>query len=114
MLKAAIQDWEKKSGEIHELRFFWFSGLFFLIAGVVSYRGGRVWLGLSLLFAAFSEMIYATSPSFFGSSTEFDRLLGNKLLFSALSLLLLLLTALLLKPVVDRLAPGRNSAAQPA
>jgi hypothetical protein len=37
----------------------------------------------------------------------------NKLLFSALSPLLLLVTTLLVKPLVDRLAPRRNSAAQP-
>ena len=74
-----------------ELRYFWFSGLAFLIIGVFCYKRGSPWLGLTLLIAGFSEMIWATSPSFRGGTqTEFDRLLTNKIIFSSLSLVLLL------------------------
>jgi hypothetical protein len=49
------------------------------------------WLGFTLLIAAFIEFIYWTSPTFLGANTrEFDRLLGNKLALSVLSLVLLM------------------------
>lgn len=74
-----------------ELRYFWFSGLAFLIIGLFCYERGSPWLGLTLLIAGFSEMLWATSPSFRGSpQTEFDRLLTNKIIFSSISLVLLL------------------------
>jgi hypothetical protein len=91
LLREGIRDFESKSKEVFELRYFWFSGLVFLIIGVFCYKKGSPWLGLTLLIAAFSEMIWATSPSFRGGSqTEFDRLLTNKIIFSSISLVLLL------------------------
>jgi hypothetical protein len=49
------------------------------------------WFGLTLLIAAFAEFIYWTSPTFLGANTrEFDRLLGNKVAFSVVSLILLM------------------------
>lgn len=91
LLMAAIRDWESKTKEIFELRYFWFSGLVFLIIGFLGYRKGLPWLGLTLLIAGFSEMIWATSPSFRGGpQPEFDRLLTNKIIFSLVSLVLLL------------------------
>jgi hypothetical protein len=90
-LRAAITDWEKKSAEIRELRSYWFAGFIFFVLGLVIYRKGGRWLGLTLLIIAFSELIYWTSPTFFGPGTqEYDRLLLNKLVFSVVSLLLLL------------------------
>ena len=91
LLKEGIRDWESKSKEVFELRYFWFSGLAFLIIGLFCYERGSPWLGLTLLIAGFSEMIWATSPSFRGGSqAEFDRLLTNKIIFSSVSLVLLL------------------------
>jgi hypothetical protein len=90
-LHDAITDWEKKSGEIHDLRFFWFSGFVLFVLGVVIYKRSNRWFGLTLLIAAFSEFIYWTSPTLFSpGGHEYDRLLANKLAFSVVSLLLLL------------------------
>src|SRR5262249_12279979 len=90
-LRQAINEWEEKANEIHELRFFWTVGLVFLILGMVIYRKLNRWLGLTLIIAGLSEFIYWTSPTFFGGTHEFDRLLWNKLLLTLLSLVLLLL-----------------------
>jgi hypothetical protein len=91
LLKEAIHDWESKTKEVFELRYFWFSGVAFLIIGFLCYRKDLPWLGLTLLIAGFSEMIWATSPSFRGTpQSEFDRLLTNKIIFSLISLVLLL------------------------
>lgn len=90
-LHEAIADWERKAKEIRELRFYWFVGLLVLVMGLLSYKRLSRWLGLTLLIAAFSEFIYWTSPTFLGGNTrEFDRLLANKLAFSAVSFVLLL------------------------
>jgi hypothetical protein len=90
-LRSAIIDWEKKSAEIRELRSYWFVGLVLLALGLVIYRRFNRWFGLSLVIIAFSEFIYWTSPTFFGSGgREYDRLLVNKLVFTVVSLLLLL------------------------
>jgi hypothetical protein len=89
-LHEAIIEWEKKSKEIHELRFFWLVGFVLFAVGLVIYKKLNRWFGLTLLMAAFVEFIYWTSPTFLGVNTrEFDRLLGNKLAFSAISLVLL-------------------------
>ncbi|HEX4603351.1 MAG TPA: hypothetical protein VH724_05105 [Candidatus Angelobacter sp.] len=90
-LHEAIAEWEKKSKEIHEIRFFWLAGFAFFAAGLVAYRMRNRWFSLTLLIAAFAEFIYWTSPTFFGANTrEFDRLLDNKLAFSIVSLALLI------------------------
>jgi hypothetical protein len=90
-LHEAITDWERKSGEIRELRVYWFVGLGFFVLGLFTYRKFSRWFGLTLLIVGFSEFIYWTSTTLFGPGTrEYDRLLANKLLFSTLSLLLLL------------------------
>ena len=90
-LHDAITAWEKESQEITELRFYWLMGFIFLIAGLLIYKRASRWLGLTLLIVAFSEFIYWTSPTIWGSGIrEFDRLLLNKLAFSLISLLLLI------------------------
>ena len=91
MLREAITTWEDESKQIRELRFFWFAGLGFFVLGSLTYKRLSRWSGLALLIAGFSEMIYWTSPDFVMSHTrEFDRLLVNKLAFSAVSLVLLI------------------------
>jgi len=90
-LHDTIVEWEEKSKEIHELRFFWLAGLGFYVLGLLTYRKLTRWFGLALLIAAFGEFIYATSPTFLGRSIqEFDRLLIYKLVFSVVSLVLLI------------------------
>lgn len=91
-LGSAIHDWEAKSKEIRELRVFWGCGFGLLILGALVYaRGGR-WTGTALIIPGFVEMIWWTSPtlSFVGAQLEFDRLLNNKICFSAITLALLI------------------------
>jgi len=102
-LSEAITDWEKKSAEVRELRFYWLVGLVFFILGLFAYRKVSRWFGLTLLITAFSEFIYWTSPTVFGSgSREFDRLLANKLAFTVVSLILLLAVIWLNRIFVDK------------
>jgi len=90
-VKEAINDWEAKSREIHELRFYWTCGLLLVILGYLVFFKRNRWAGISLLIAGFAEIIYWTSPSFIReSSVEFERLLTNKFIFSVLSFILLL------------------------
>jgi len=89
-LRGAINEWEEKSKEIRELRFFWLTGLAFFVLGLLTYKKLTRWLGLALLIVGFAEFIYSTCPTFLGSNThEFDRLLVNKLALSVVSLVLL-------------------------
>jgi hypothetical protein len=94
-LRDAITDWERRSKEIHELRFYWLTGCWLLALGLVCYRKFNRWFGLTLMITGFAEFIYWTSPTFFGFSggiREYDRLLVNKLAFSVISLVLVLAT----------------------
>jgi hypothetical protein len=89
-LRAAIKSWEERAEEIHGLRFYWLVGLLLVAAGVTFYLRASRWTGLTLLIVGFSEMVYWTSPTFLGTTTrEFDRLLGHKLVLSAVSAILL-------------------------
>jgi len=106
-LRDAITDWEEKSTEIHELWFFWTVGLVLLVLGVMIYKKLNRWFGLTLVIAALSEFIYWTSPTFFGGTHEFDRLLWHKLVLSLISLLLLIIVIRINHVFADRdLAPG--------
>ena len=89
-LREAISDWEGKAKDIRALRFYWFIGFIFFILGFLTYGKLNRWLGLTLLISAFSEFIYWTSPTFLGTTREFDRLLRNKFVFSLVSLMLLM------------------------
>jgi len=96
LLREAIVDWERKSREIAKIRVYWLSGLFFLVVGIAAYKWANPWLGIAALIAAFSEMVYWSSPSYFsGRSHEFERLLQNKLAFAAASMVLLMVVAVL-------------------
>lgn len=91
MLRDAITSWEAKAKEIHALRFYCLVGFVLCAFGVLAYFKLNRWFGLTLIITAFSEFIYWTSPTFLGATTrEFDRLLGNKLALSMISLVILL------------------------
>lgn len=92
-LRDAIQEWEKKSAGIFELRFYWSVGLLLLIGGYVIFKRVNAWLGLTVIIVGFAEQVYWTSPTFFGSGVEYERLLSNKLGFSIATLVLLILVA---------------------
>lgn len=93
-LKEAIFEWEKRSNEIFELRMFWIFGFVFFLIGVILSVKSYDWLGMAFIAPGVIEMIWWTSPSFglAGSPHEFDRLLMNKLLFTAATLMLVIVT----------------------
>jgi hypothetical protein len=89
-LRSAILDWESKSNEINELRFFWAFGFGLFILGCIIYVK-LPWLGMAFVIPGVVEMVWWTSPTFnFGGTVhEFERLLTNKLVFTNITLLLL-------------------------
>ena len=105
-LKAAIANWEQRAKEIHALRFYWGVGLLLAGIGLACYMRRRRWLGVTLLIVAFSEIIYWTSPTFFGGGMqEFDRLVANKLTLSVVSLALLAFVIRLLGVFTEEAKP---------
>ena len=102
MLREAINQWEERAKEIHAIRFYWLVGLVLSVLGLLTYSKLNRWLGVSLLIAGFSELIYWTSPTFLGSTQEFDRLLANKLALSAFSLILLFAVTWLLEIFAEK------------
>jgi hypothetical protein len=108
-LRDAINDWESKAKDIHALRFYWFIGFALFAFGFLAYKKLNRWLGLTFLIAAFSEFIYWTSPTFFGGTREFDKLLGNKFVFSVVSLMLLIVVIWFLRIFVDEGSDGLGS-----
>jgi hypothetical protein len=90
----AISEREDHQKQLCELHFFWWCGLASVALGLVAYFKLNAWLGLSLLVLGFCEMIWATAPALrtFDADPEFDRLLTGKVIYSAVSLLLVLFT----------------------
>lgn len=89
LVREGIEDWEEKEREIRRLRFFWSAGLLLTLVGALLLRRSP-WLGIGLLIAGFTEMLYWCSPGyFFGASRQFDRLLTHELVFGLLTLLAL-------------------------
>ncbi len=91
-LKKAIREWETKSKEILELRVFWAFGFGLFLIGIFLQARVFGWLGMAFLIPGVVEMVWWTSPSFrfVGSPLEFDRLLMNKLVFTLVTLVILL------------------------
>lgn len=90
-LSMAIRDWETKSKQILEVRVFWLIGfILFVIGGIVYLK--LPWLGMALIIPGVVEMCWWTSPSFrfAGNVHEFERLLNNKLIFTNITLLMLI------------------------
>lgn len=90
--ERAIDNWEQKAEKNHELIVFWLVGLFFLILGLFFYYKKLEWLGISLIISGFIEMIWWSSPSFYGGGAhvEFLKLLNNKIIFSISTLFILI------------------------
>lgn len=104
-IRKAISDWENKSQEIYQIRFYWVVGLALVIFGFVLYKWVNQWLGLTIFILGFGEKIYWTSPTFLGGSLEYERLLTNKIVLSAGTIIFLLVVAFLtdtLKQKPDR------------
>ena len=89
-LRSAIESWERQSNEIARTRTYWVFGLIFLIFGIAVQKWFNPWVGIAALVVAFSEMIFWSSPPYFGGwSPEIERLLYNKLILTWVSLILL-------------------------
>ncbi len=105
-IREAITDWENKSKEIFELRFYWAVGFLLVAGGFALYKWINQWFGLTVIIAGFAEKIYWTSPTFLGASgVEYDRLLTNKIIFSIGTLIFLITVGLL----TDTLKPKQET-----
>ncbi len=89
-LRQAIVDWEAKTREIFQIRFYWSVGLVLILIGGILYQKTNQWLGITVLIIGFGEMVYWTSPTFFGSGMEYENLLNNKMVLSVFTLGLLI------------------------
>src|SRR5258708_1377997 len=108
-LREAIEEWEAHEKEIRELRFFYFAGFVVLLAAWLL-NGRFPWSALSLTILGFCDMLWATSPSWrSGPAAEFQRLLENKIVFSLLAIVLLLLFRW--RGPLDTTPNGQNTAA---
>jgi hypothetical protein len=92
MLRGAIEAWESQQRQISQLHFYWWCGFVTLVAGIATYLWVQRWLGASFLIAGFGEMIWWTSPTLriLSAESEFDQLLGWKLVYSVATVVLLL------------------------
>lgn len=88
--REAIVAWEAKSHEIFQIRFYWCIGLMLVAVGLALHHKVNAWLGITALITGFGEMVYWTSPTFFGSGAEYDNLLTNKIVLSVATLVLLI------------------------
>jgi hypothetical protein len=93
LLHEAIELRERHQRELRELHFFWLCGLACVLLGFAAYFEMSAWFGTTLLLLGYLEMIWVTSPSFrsFGAAQEFDRLLTAKVIYSIVTLLLVLI-----------------------
>lgn len=91
-LGYAIRQWEERSKEIYELRVFWLFGLTLGIIGTLFLSFKWSWFGMALVIPGVIEMIWWTAPSlsFGGCPLEYDRLLINKLVFTLITLLIVM------------------------
>jgi hypothetical protein len=93
LLEGAISERESHRRQLWELHFFWLCGLLFVLLGMAAYFQLNRWFGITLLVLGYLEMIWVTVPSFrtFGAAQEFDRLLTAKVIYSAATLVLVLI-----------------------
>lgn len=92
VIQSAIHQVENHRFMLHRLHFFWGSGVASLLIGLLCYLRVNRWLGMVGILAGFTEMIFWTSPTFavFGAQREFNQLLTEKLIFSAITWVMLI------------------------
>lgn len=90
--KEAIRDWESKEEKIHEVIVFWIIGFFLIIIGSFLYFKRLKWIGISLIIPGIIQMIWWSSPSIStsGAHVEFLKFLNIKLIFSIITLFILI------------------------
>ena len=54
-LRQAIVDWEAKTHEIFQIRFYWSVGLVLILIGGMLYQKTNQWLGITVLIIGFGE-----------------------------------------------------------
>jgi hypothetical protein len=88
-LRSAIQDWESKAKQVRELKIFWGAGAALFAVGAILYFLVP-WVGMAFIVPGIAEMIWWTSPNFTfsGTTPEFERLLFYKLLFTGITLVI--------------------------
>jgi hypothetical protein len=93
LLRGAITERESHERLLQETHFFWWVGFGCALLGFIAYFHVHPWFGVSLMVVGMCEIIWATCPSFrsFGAAQEFDRLLTAKVVYSALSVALVLI-----------------------
>jgi len=89
-LRQAIVEWEHRSNEVREVRYYWIVGLGCLLLALLLHWRRSPWISITLQIVGFSEMSWWLTPSFSNITSESGRVLDNKILFSGLSLLLIL------------------------
>lgn len=100
-LKHAITDWETKQQCVEQLRYYWGISFCMLLLGMVVFAW-IPWLGAALVITGFCEMIFWTSPGFFGADTwASTRLLNYATALSSISLVSLIVSAAVLKILRD-------------
>jgi len=90
--KDAIRDWESKEEKIHEVIVFWIIGFFLIMTGIFLYFKKYKWIGLSVIIPGIIQMIWWSSPDMTtsGAHIEFLKFLNIKLVFSIVTLFLLI------------------------
>jgi len=90
-LRSEIQEREHRRRELRDIWLYSGFGILLVGVGAVLYRRGVIWPGFAIVITGFSELEYWASPTFFGGAAdaEFQILLVNKLVLSAIALALL-------------------------
>ncbi len=100
-LEGAIRDWEYKTRETFQLRFFWAVGLVLTAGGYLLYKKSNAWLGLATIIVGFTEQIYWSSPTFLGGAVvEYEVLLANKFALSLATVAILIIAAFLTETLI--------------
>lgn len=91
-IEEEINNREYDAKQLFKLVFYWFCGLVSLLIGIVAFIKINRWLGVSGIIVGFSEMLCWTSPLFHNRllSQQFEYLLNYKLIFSAITWILLI------------------------
>src|SRR5947209_8824875 len=90
-LKSALEARETYEKQLVGLHFFWWVGLACIVAGIAWYVLINHWLGMGFIIPGLLAMLYWMSPSWTttGMEVEAERLLTDKLIYSALTIGLL-------------------------
>ena len=102
-IQYEIRETEQLKRSQSKLIFFWIAGFCCVVFGCIAYFFTSKWIGLGSLISGFSEMAVWTSPFWDRSNTlAYIELLNSKLIFSFLTLIVLMCVWLLNEKYVDK------------